>query len=330
MPKTIFADTVGPPEVMKLVEHDPGMPGRGEIRMRQSAMGVNFGDIHKRRGTAPPHAMAQVKFPLTPGLEAAGIVEAVGPEVPDLRRGDRVAYAVASMVGGYAESRLIDAQLAVKLPDDVTDHDVAAVLYKGITVHGMIRSCHKVEQGQTILLHAAAGGVGSVLARWASGLGARVIGTVSTRQKAERALANGCSDVIVLNEEDFVSRTRELTDGRGVDVVYDGVGEAVFRRSLEAIRKYGMMVSFGHTSGMVSPLDPVELQHNGIYLTRFSGSTYNARIEDYRFRAGEVIKAISAGLLSGANPTTYPLRESARAHRDIEERRTQGPVVLLA
>lgn len=329
MTKTILVAEVGGPEVMKLVDRDPGHPGPGEIRLRQTAMGINFGDIHKRRGSAPPHAMAAISFPFTPGLEAAGIVEEVGAGVSQFRPGDRVAYAVASMLGGYAEARLFDARLAFKIPDGVADTDAAALLYKGITVQGMIRQCYVVKSGDVILLHAAAGGVGTVFTRWAKHLGAIVIGTVSTEDKVERARANGCDHIIVTKHQDFAQRALEITNGRGADVVYDGVGQDVFLKSFDCLKKYGTMVSFGQSSGMVEPFDPVLLQHKGHYLTKFSGSTYNADVADYQRRAREVLDAIASGVLPVGNHTVYKLDDAVSAHRDFEERRTMGSIVMV-
>jgi len=326
--KTVLVHQTGGPEVMTLAERDPGAPGAGQIRLRQTAIGVNFGDIHKRRGSAPPHAMAAIGLPFTPGLEAAGIVEAVGPDVTAFRVGDRVAYAVASMLGGYAEVRLFDARLAHKLPDSVADADAAALLYKGVTVHGMIRSCYRIEPGHVVLAHAAAGGIGTVLSRWAKHLGATVIGTVSRDDKVERARANGCDHVIVTSREDFAARALDITDGVGVDVVYDGVGQDVFLKSFYCLRRYGTMVSFGQSSGMVKPFDPVMLQHKGHYLTKFSGSTYNAEVGEYQQRIGDVLDAIEQGVLPRGTHATYGLDDVVAAHRDIEARRTIGSVVL--
>jgi NADPH2:quinone reductase len=326
--KTVLVHQTGGPEVMTLVDQDPGAPGAGQIRLRQTAIGVNFGDIHKRRGSAPPHAMAAIGLPFTPGLEAAGVVEAVGPGVTEFRVGDRVAYAVASMLGGYAEVRLFDARLAQKLPDNVADADAAALLYKGITVHGMIRSCYRIEPGHVVLVHAAAGGIGTVLTRWAKHLGATVIGTVSRKDKVDRARLNGCDHVVVTSTDDFAARTLEFTNGIGVDVVYDGVGQDVFLKSFDCLRRYGTMVSFGQSSGMVEPFDPVMLQHKGHYLAKFSGSTYNADVDEYQQRIGDVLDAIGQGILPRGTHTTYRLDDVVAAHRDIEARHTIGSVVL--
>ena len=329
MAKTVVVARTGGPEVMTFVDVDPGKPGPGEVLLRQTAIGVNFADIHYRRGTAPAHAMAKLVFPFTPGLEATGIIETVGPGVTGLRPGDRVAYATATLTtGAYTEARLFPAERIIKLPPGVSDEDVAALLYRGITVHGMIRQCYRVKPGDVVLLHAAAGGVGSVLAGWAKHLGARVIGTVSGPGKVERARQQGCDDVIVTDREDFVARARALTGGRGVDVVYDGVGRDTFVKSFACIRRYGMMVSFGHSSGMIEPFDPILLQHEGLYLTRFSGSTYNDDTAEYQMRAKEVLEAIEAGVIRRAQHAIYPLSDIVRAHSDLENRRTVGSPVL--
>jgi NADPH2:quinone reductase len=329
MPKAIIVNEVGGPEVMRLVDRDPGAPGAGEIRIRHKAVGINFADVHYRRGTAPAHAMAQLPFPFTPGLEGAGVVEAVGPGVMAFRPGDRVAYASAShTIGAYAESRRYPAERAFKLPDDVSDVDAAALLYRAITVHGLVRSCAPVKPGQVVLVHAAAGGVGAIIAQWAKHLGASVIGTISSDAKAEYARSHGCAHVIVTDREDFVARVRDLTAGKGVDVVFDGVGADTFLKSFDCIRKYGLMVSFGQAAGMMAPLDPVLLQHKGHYLTKFSGSTYNADVAEYQQRAVEVLAAIKAGVLKRGEHKVYSLDQVAQAHRDLESRRSTGSLVI--
>jgi len=329
MAKTIVVNAVGGPDVMKLVDVDPGKPGPGEVLVRQKAVGVNFADVHYRRGTAPPHAMAQLPIPFTPGLEAAGVIEEIGPGVTGLKVGDRVAYATATLtIGAYTEARLFPADRIIKLPDNVSDIDAAALLYRGITVHGMIRACYPVKAGDVVLLHAAAGGVGSIAARWAKHLGATVIGTVSSPSKVEYAHSKGCEHVIVTSEEDFVTRANELTKGRGVDVVFDGVGADTFLKSFDCIKKYGMMVSFGQAAGMMAPLDPVLLQHKGHYLTKFSGSTYNADTGEYQARARDVLAAIADGVLETGHHALYTLENVAQAHRDFEDRKTTGSLVI--
>jgi NADPH2:quinone reductase len=315
---------------MKIVEQDPGAPGAGEVRIRQTAIGVNFADIHYRRGTAPPHAMAKLPMPFTPGLEAVGVVEEVGAGVTNVKAGDRVGYATATnTIGAYADVRLFTAELVYRVPSFVNDVDAAALMYRAITVHGMIRQCYVVKPGDVVLLHAAAGGIGAILSRWASHLGATVIGTVSSKEKAARALANGCAHAIVNGEEDFVARVLEITGGGGVDVAYDGVGMALFLKTFDAIRKYGTMVSFGQASGMMDAVEPVLLQHRGHYLTKFSGSTYNEDTGEYLARAQAVFDAIEAGYLPTGSHRTYALADVAQAHEDMESRRSTGSLVLV-
>lgn len=329
MVKTVVVKELGAAETMKIVDMDPGKPGPGEIRIKQSAIGVNFADIHYRRGTAPPHSMAKLPIPFTPGLEAVGVVEDVGLGVSQFKIGDRVGYATASItIGAYTEARLFPSDRAFLVPKTVSDVDAAALMYRAITVHGMIRQCWVVKPGDVILLHAAAGGVGSVLSQWAKSLGATVIGTVSAESKVERAKRNGCAHVIVNAHEDFVERTLEITNGRGADVCFDGVGLSVFMRSFGAIRKYGMMVSFGQASGMMKPIDPVELQHRGHYLTKFSGGTYNEDVTEYQQRAREVMDTIAKGVFALGNHNMYALDEVVKAHHDMEERKTVGSLVL--
>jgi NADPH2:quinone reductase len=326
----IVVEELGAPNVMKLVDRDPGKPGPAEIRIRQTAIGVNFADIHYRRGTAPAHSMAKLPIPFTPGLEAVGIVEDVGLGVSQFKAGDRVGYATASFtIGAYAEARNFPADRAFKIPAGVSDVDAAALMYRAITVHGMIRQCYRVKEGDVVLLHAAAGGVGSILSRWANHLGAIVIGTVSAESKVARAKAQGCRHVIVNANEDFAERTLDITAGRGVDVVFDGVGVDVFLRSFPAVRKYGTIVSFGQASGLVKPLDPIELQHRGLYLTKFSGGTYNEDVGEYQHRAHEVLQAILEGVFELGKHTTYAMEDVVMAHDDMENRRTVGSLVLL-
>lgn len=330
MPKTVIVEKLGGADAMKIVDLDPGAPGPGEVRIRQTAIGVNFADVHYRRGTAPKHSMDKLPIPFTPGLEGVGFLEAVGDGVTQFKEGDRIAYASASLtIGAYAEVRLFPADRCFILPEDIRDVDAAALLYRAITVQGIIRQCYPVKAGEDILLHAAAGGIGTILSQWANHLGANVIGTVSAPEKAERALSNGCSHAIVHTEEDFVARTRDITDGRGVDVCFDGVGISVFMPSLKTIKRYGMMVSFGQASGLVDPIDPIELQHEGLYLTKFSGGTYNEDVSEYQARAADVIAAIRAGVFKLGNHLTYALDDVAQAHIDLENRATTGSLVLI-
>lgn len=330
MAKTVLVHMLGGPEVMEMVDIDPGKPGPGELLLRQTAIGVNFADVHYRRGTAPPHSQAKLPMPFAPGLEAVGTVEAIGEGVTGFSIGDRVGYATASYTwGAYTEARLFPADRCFHVPDGISDVDAAALLYRTITVQGLIRQCHVVKEGDTILLHAAAGGVGSIISQWAKHLGATVIGTVSAASKVERALSNGCAHVIVHTEEDFVARTLDLTGGKGVDVCYDGVGIALFHKSLAAIRRYGLMVSFGQASGMMDPIAPVDLQFEGLYLTKFSGGTYNEDVGEYQARARDVMAAIEAGVFKLGNHLVYPLSEVKQAHIDLESGGTVGSLVLV-
>jgi NADPH:quinone reductase len=329
MAKTILVEKIGGPEVMQLVDVELGKPGPGELRLRHKAVGINFMDVHYRRGTASPHAMAKLPWPFTPGLEAVAIVEDVGPDVTQFKIGDRVGYAAATLTtGAYAEARLFPAELTYKIPTGISDLDAASLVYRGITVHSLIRSCYPVKPGDVVLIQAAAGGVGSVMARWCNKLGATVIGTVSSDAKADYARSHGCHHVIVVDREDFVARSRELTDGRGVDVAFDGIGGDTFLRSFDCLKKFGTMVSFGQTSGVMDPIDPVMLQHNGLYLAKFSGSTYNAEPPAYQRRVAEVLEAIEQGVLVGEQGAVFSLDQVAQAHRDLEDRRTTGALVI--
>jgi NADPH:quinone reductase len=330
MPKTVLVKTLGGIDAMEFVDLDPGAPGPGEVRIRHTAIGVNFADIHYRRGTAPKHSQSKLPMPFTPGLEGVGIVEAVGPGVTNVKVGERVGYATASLTwGAYAEVRLFPADRVFPIPDGVADEDAAALLYRAITVHGIIRQCYPVKAGDVVLLHAAAGGIGSILSQWAKHLGATVIGTVSAESKVERAKSNGCEYVVVNANEDFVARTREITGGRGADVCFDGVGIAVFHRSFGALKRYGTMVSFGQASGMPDPVEIVDLQHEALYLTKFSGGTYNEDIDEYQHRAKEVLEAIQAGVFKLGTHITYKLDDVRKAHDDMENRRTMGSLVLI-
>lgn len=330
MAKTILVSELGGPEVMKLVDLDPGKPGPGQVRLRQTAIGINFADVHYRRGTAPAHSMKTLPIPFTPGLEGVGYIEDVGEGVTQLKSGDRVAYASASLtIGAYAEVRLFPADRVFLLPESIKAVDAAAILYRAITVQGMIFQCYPVKPGTVVLLHAAAGGVGQIMTRWLKHLGATVIGTVSKDDKAERARELGCDHVVVNAREDFVARVKEFTNGRGVDVVYDGVGIDVFLRSFGAIRKYGTMISFGQASGLVPPLDPIELQHNGIYLTKFSGGTYNADAGEYQQRARDVVAAIEQGVFELGRHSVYAMKDAVQAHIDLEGRKTMGSLVMV-
>lgn len=296
-------------------------PGPGEVRVRQVAAGVNFIDVYHRTGYYPQ------PLPITLGVEGAGIVEAVGPDVTAFVPGDQVAY--AGPIGGYAELRLVPADRLVRVPGFMALELAAASLLKGLTAQMLLRRTYSVQRGDTILVHAAAGGVGLLLCQWASALGATVIGTVSTEAKAQLAKANGCHHPILIAEQDFVEEVRRITDGDMLPVVYDSVGLDTFTRSLDCLRPRGMMVSFGQSSGPVEPLPPVLLAQKGsLYLTRPTLFTYFAAPADLASGAAELFDAIESGSVRINVNQRFPLRDAARAHEALESRATTGSTVL--
>lgn len=324
MSKAIRMYETGGPEVLKWEEYDPGDPGEGEVRIRHEAVGLNFIDVYHRNGLYPLPGL-----PAIPGMEGAGIVEAVGREVKEVAVGDRVAYA-GLPVGAYAEKRLIPAHRLVNLPDFISFSQAAAMMLQGMTARYLLYGCYPVKTGDTILIHAAAGGVGLIVCQWAKYLGARVIGTVGSSEKAELAKANGCDDPILYNREDFVAQVREITQGRGVDAVYDSVGKATFLKSLDCLRPMGMMVSFGQSSGSVLPFDPAILAAKGsLFLTRPSLMTYTAKREDLLHHAGDLFAAVEKGAVKIEVRQTWPLSEAAHAHRELESRKTVGSSVFV-
>lgn len=299
-------------------------PGADEIQIRHTAIGLNFIDIYFRTGTYPAP-----QLPFTPGLEAAGVIEKIGTEVRDFAVGDRVAYASAPL-GAYCDARNFPAARAVKIPDGIDEQVAAAIMLKGMTAHYLLRSTYRVQASDTILFHAAAGGVGLIACQWAKHLGATVIGTVGSDQKAELARANGCAHVINYRHENFVQRVKEITDGVGVPVVYDSVGQDTFLDSLDCLQPRGTMVSFGQSSGSVEKLDIGILSTKGaLYVTRPTLVYYTASRDELLYRANEVFAAVRAGSISIQVNQTYPLRDAAHAHRDLENRRTTGCTVLL-
>ena len=271
MSKAIRIYETGGPEVLRWESYEPGQPAAGEALVRHEAVGLNFIDVYHRTGTYPLPSL-----PAIPGMEGAGIVEAVGEGVTEVAAGDRVAYA-GLPPGAYAEARLIPAHRLVKVPDAISSQQAAAMMLQGMTARYLLRGCYDVKAGDTILIHAAAGGVGLIVCQWAHHLGATVIGTAGSEAKAELARAYGCDHAILYNEEDFAERTREITGGKGVDVVYDSVGQATFMKSLDCLRPMGMMASFGQSSGMVPAFDPGLLSAKGsLFLTRPTLMTYTA------------------------------------------------------
>jgi len=323
MTRAIRIHETGGPEVLRWEEVELGEPGPGEVRLRQTAVGLNFIDTYHRSGLYPLPSL-----PAVLGREAAGTVEAVGPGVAGLAVGNRVAYALEA--GAYSEQRVIAADRVVRLPPEIDDRQAAAMMLKGLTAHYLLRRTYRVEPGDTVLIHAAAGGVGLIACQWAKRLGATVIGTVGSPEKAELARAHGCDHPILYREQDFVARVRELTGGRGVPVVYDSVGVTTFERSLDCLQPLGLMVSFGQSSGPIPPVNIGILSAKGsLYLTRPTLASYIAHREDLEAAAEELFEAVRSGAVSVRVGRTYPLRETAQAHRDLEGRKTTGSVVLL-
>jgi len=314
----------GGPEVLVAEEIELPDPGPGEVRLRQSAIGLDFIDVYHRTGLYPVPSL-----PCIPGVEAAGVVEALGAGVGDLAIGERVAYA-SRPLGSYASRRNFPADRLVRLPPSITDEDAAALMLKGMTAQYLLRRTFRVEAGHAILVHAAAGGVGSILCQWARALGALVIGTVSSEEKAELARGFGCAHPIVVPREDLVSRVRELTQGRGVHVVYDSVGKDSFTASLDCLAPRGMLVSFGQSSGMPPPLALGELARRGsLFLTRPSLFDYTVSREELVATASELFCAVESGAVLPWIGQRWPLEEAAEAHRALEGRRTRGASLLL-
>lgn len=313
----------GGPEVFQWEEVAVGEPGPGEVRLRQTAIGLNYIDVYHRSGL---YKLAE--FPAVIGMEGAGRVEAVGEGVDEFALGDRVAY--AGVLGGYAQERLIAADRLVKLPDGIDDETAAGMMLQGMTVRYLLRETYRCTAETTLLFHAAAGGVGLIACQWARVLGATMIGTVGSQEKAELAKANGCTHVINYRTEDFVARVKEITDGRGCDVVYDSIGKDTFPKSLDCLRPKGLWVSFGNASGPVPPFDLGLLSAKGsLFATRPSVMTYTARHEDLVANAEELFALVASGAIRVQVSRTYPLREAAEAHRDLEARNTTGSIVLV-
>jgi NADPH2:quinone reductase len=315
---------VGGPEVLRFEETDVGSPDAGQVLIRQTAVGLNYIDVYFRSGLYP-----SPQLPFTPGLEGAGVVEAVGEGVSELREGQRVAYA-APPIGAYAERRVMPADRLVALPDGISDDQAAAMMLKGMTARYLLRRTYPVEAGQTILFHAAAGGVGSIASQWAKHLGVTVIGTVGSDAKAELARQNGCAHVIRYDREDVAARVREITGGKGVPVVYDAVGQATFDASLDCLAPLGMLVSFGQSSGKIPPVDLGILSQTGsLYITRPTLMTYTAARSDLVDSANELFDVVQSGAVKIQINLRLPLRDAAEAHRALEGRRTTGSTLLL-
>lgn len=321
--KAIVVNKTGGPEVLELREVEVPAPGPGQVVVRHRAIGLNFVDIYFREGVYP------APMPFTPGTEGAGVVEAVGPNVTEVKVGDRVAYA-GGPLGSYAEVRAMPARVLVKLPDKLDEATAAAAMLKGLTAHYLIFSTYAVKRGDTILVHAAAGGVGLILCQWAKSLGATVIGTVGSAEKARLAAAHGCDHPINYESEDFVARVKEITRGAMVPVVYDSVGQATFMKSLDCLRPRGLMVSYGQSSGMVPPLGINILSAKGsLYLTRPTLQTYTASREELIERSRALFDALQSGVVRCEVKQRFALKDAAAAHRALGSRETTGSSVLI-
>jgi len=321
MPHAIRVHQTGGPEVLKWEEADVGEPGPGQVRLRQEAAGLNFIDVYHRSG------LYKQELPFTPGVEGAGIVDALGPNVTNVRVGDRVAY--AGPIGGYAEERLIAADKLVKLPESIPTEQAAAMMLQGLTAEMLLRRVYRVKAGETILVQAAAGGVGLILCQWAKAIGATVIGTVGSDEKAELARAHGCDYPIVYTRQDFVAEVQRITDGRKLPVVYDGVGRDTFMKSLDCLHRRGMMVSYGNASGPVDPFPATLLAQKGsLFLTRPTLFDYVVTRDELEQASAELFAVIESGKVKIEVKQRFPLKDAAKAHRALESRRTSGSTVL--
>ncbi|MBV8665286.1 MAG: quinone oxidoreductase [Burkholderiaceae bacterium] len=323
MPKAIRMFQTGGPEVMQWVDVDVGEPGPGEVRVRQEACGLNYIDVYFRTGLYPQPLPAGI------GMEGSGVVEAVGPDVTHVQIGDRVAYA-GRPPGAYAQVRVMPAAPLVKLPDAIAFDTAAAMMLQGLTVQYLFRRTFPLRGGETILFHAAAGGVGLIACQWARALGVTMIGTVGSDEKAELAKAHGCAHVINYRRQDFVREVKKITGGKGVPVVYDSIGKDTFMGSLDCVAPLGMMVSFGSASGPVDPFGLNELASRGsLFITRPTLFTYTAKRSDLDAMAAELFSMVESERVKVPINQRYPLQEAAQAHRDLEDRKTTGSTILV-
>ena len=323
MVKTVVFDAPGGPEVMKIIDVDVPPPAKGELHVRHTAIGVNYIDVYHRSGLYP------VPLPGTLGLEAAGVVEAVGEGVKGFKPGDRIAYGNGPR-GAYAEARNLPANRVLKLAKGVSDETAAAMMLKGMTVRFLLRQTYKVKRGETLVFLPAAGGVGHIFGQWAKAIGAKAIGVVGSDEKIETAKAHGYAHVINSRTDDVAKRVREITGGKGVPVVYDGVGKATFMSSLDCLQPRGLMVSFGNASGPVTGVDLGILAAKGsLYLTRPSLVTYVADDSDLYESGREVLEMVKSGKVKIEINQRYPLADVVTTHRDLEQRKTTGTTILI-
>ena len=321
MTSAIRIHEAGGPEVLKWETVEVGEPGPGQVRLRQEAAGLNYIDVYHRTGLYPQ------PLPFIPGVEGAGVVAAVGDGVAGVTAGDRVAY--AGPIGGYAEERLIAADQLVRLPEAISTEQAAAMMLQGLTAHMLLRGAYRVKPGDTILIHAAAGGVGLIVCQWAKALGATVIGTVGSDEKAELARAHGCDHPIVYTRDDFVAEVERITGGAKLPVVYDSIGRDTFLESLDCLRPRGLMVSFGNASGPVDPFPPGILAQKGsLFLTRPTMYHYTATRAELEAAANELFELVENGTIRIEVNQRFPLRDAAEAHRALEARQTSGSTVL--
>jgi len=322
MTKAVRFHKTGGPEVLQLDDVQVAAPGQGQVRVRHTAIGVNFVDTYQRSGLYP------MQLPQVAGNEGAGVVEQVGSGVTSLKVGDRVAY--TGQIGSYCGERLLPADRLVKIPDGISDEQAASMLLKGMTVHYLIHRTYPVKAGDTVLWHAAAGGVGLIACQWLKALGVTVIGTVGSPEKAKLAKAHGADHVIDYSKENFVARVKEITGGKGVPVVYDSVGKSTWEGSLDCLRPLGMWVTFGNASGAVPPLNTLILSQKGsLYLTRPTLATYTASRADLEMTSKSLFDIVKSGKVKIEVSKRYKLADAAQAHRDLEGRKTTGSVILL-
>jgi NADPH2:quinone reductase len=324
MPFAIRIHQTGGPEVMQWDEVEAGDPGPGEVRIRHTAIGVNFIDTYHRSGLYP------LPLPASIGREAAGIVEALGPGVTEVAIGDRVAYCTGSSLGSYAEVRVAPVERLIKLPEGITDAQAASMMLKGLTCQYLLRRTYPLRSGDTILFHAAAGGVGQIACQWTKALGVTMIGTVGSDEKAELAKSLGCAHTINYSRESFVEKTRELTAGKGVPVVYDGVGKDTFMASLDCLSRFGLMVLFGNASGAVTAFNPgIMAQKGSLYMTRPTLDTYAGSRAELVAMADDLFNLVLAGKIKIEPSKMFALKDAAEAHRELEARRTTGSIILV-
>lgn len=322
MANAIRVHKPGGADALVYESYEPGQPGPGEVRLQQHAVGLNFIDVYHRTGLYP------METPFVPGLEASATVIEIGPEVTDFVMGDRVAYAGVP-IGAYCDERIIPAHRLVKLPEQISLETGAAMMLQGMTTQYLIRSTYHVKAGDTVLFHAAAGGVGLIACQWLNHLGATVIGTVGTQEKAELAKAHGCHHTILYREENLVERVREITKGAGVPVVYDSVGKDTYESSLDCLAPLGMFVSFGSASGPVDSVNPAHLAARGsLFFTRPTLMTYTESRENLLASAGDLIDVVANGTVKISIDQTYPLQEARQAHLDLESRKTTGSTIF--